>query len=459
MSKTAAIDQKWLSYERIAIGSCLVCPDFFPECLTKVMPRDFHDPDHATVWQLLADYFTALPIDQRDTCELWLGIQPEIDAQNAATKERIDTLLANYVAHYSTGVFANVRHACEMVATYAAQSRYRLEIDRLTRQLDSEAEPETRALIANAIKAVPLPVGAEEIVTTASHAENVIAAVLAGKAASEWVCPTGLAAFDSRNGGGLHPGRLYVVAARPGGGKSAMLLQWIAEACRNGYACAIASLEMLEQDLILRLTSYLSGVFVMDRNHDLYPLTSEEQMRVVAAKEEIQSWKLHMRCGSMTAAQFAGWASDLQQRAGVKVVALDYLQRIGRDQKQPKHEAIGAASKVAKDLSLQGLAVIVASQFNREAVKSERPTEDQLGGSDEVSHDADCVISPWRPEPSAAVGAPVGYCELLTLKGRRAVKGRVPLRWEGKTQSFADTDDPSMMALGGQTRASRENGW
>ena len=451
MKQVAAIDQQWLAYERIALGSCLVCPDFFPEASRKVQARDFHDPDHALCWGWICEYFDSLPMGLRDFPELWLGIQPQIDAQPLATQERINGLLATVTARYSSGVLHNVLHACEAVATYAAQARYRAEVDRLTRQLDSESDLETRAVIANAIRSVPQPVGAAEIVQTATHAENVLASALDGKAASEWVCPTGLACFDARNGGGLHPGRLYVIAARPGGGKSSLLLQWIAEACRNGFPAAVASLEMVEQDLILRFAQYLSGVHLMDRDHNAFPLSPDERMRVELAKEEIQSWPLHMRCGAMSASQFAGWASDLQQRAGVKVVALDYLQRISRDPRQPKHEAIGAASQVAKDLSLQGLAVIVAAQFNREAAKSERPTEDQLGGADQISQDADAIVAPWRPEPDAALGAPVGYAELLTLKGRRTTKGRVAVRWIGKTQSFADSDDPSLMTVGSST--------
>lgn len=448
-------DSKWLCYERIAIGSVLLCPELFADCALKVQPRDFHDVDHAKVWQAMVDYYATLPFDARSDLELWLGIQPEIDSWGKIG-ERVNNLLPMYVAKFSSPVIHNLWHACESVATYAAQHRYQTEVARLSAELDKETNLEARALITNAIRAVPLPVGLEQTVSTASHAENVLAAVLDGKAASPWVCPTNMVAFDTRNGGGLHPGRLYVVAGRPGWGKSAIVVQWIASACRNGFPCALASLEMTEQDLILRIAAYLSGVYVMDRNLDLNPLSYDERLLIEAARDEIKSWPLHLRCGSMTAQQFAGWASDLQQRAGVKVVALDYLQRVSRDHRQPKHEAIAAASQVAKDLSLQGLAVVVAAQLNREAAKSSRPSEDQLGGADQISQDADCLICPWRPEPDAAMDIPHGYAELLTLKGRRTVKGRVAVRWIGQTQCYADSPDPWLMAVAGKKD---DGGW
>lgn len=448
-------DSKWLSYERIAIGSVLLCPELFAECALKVQPRDFHDVDHAKVWQAMVDYYAAVPFEARNDLELWLGIQPEIDSWGK-TGERVNNLLPLYVAKFGSCVLHNVWNACESVATYAAQHRYHAEVSRLTGELEKETNLEARALITNAIRAIPLPVGSVQTVSTASHAENVLASVLDGKAASPWVCPTNMVAFDTRNGGGLHPGRLYVVAGRPGWGKSAIVIQWVAAACRNGCPTALASLEMTEQDLILRIAAYLSGVYVMDRNLHLNPLQTDERMLIEAARDEIKSWPLHLRCGAMTAQQFAGWASDLQQRAGVKVVALDYLQRVSKDPRQPKHEAIAAASQVSKDLSLQGLAVIVAAQLNREAAKSSRPSEDQLGGADQISQDADCLICPWRPEPEQAMGLPHGYAELLTLKGRRTVKGRVAMRWVGATQCYVDSEDPTLMVISAKAG---EPGW
>lgn len=453
-----AIDLQCLAYERIILGTCLIAPDLYPEAAQKVAARDFVDPDHSLVWQMLADYYRELPVTERDDTELWLGIQPVIDGQQAKTAERINLLLSTYVAKWSSPVKHNLWHACDSVATYAAQARYRQEVARLTADLDAESNLETRALIANAIKAIPQPVGATEIVSTASHAENVLTAVLDGKAVSPWVCPTGMRAFDERNGGGMHPGRSYVIAGRPGWGKSALVIQFVASACRNGYPTALASLEMLEPDLILRMAAYLSGVYVMDRNFERNPLQLDERLLIEEAKEEIKSWPLHLRCGSMTAQQLEGWASDLQQRAGVKVVALDYLQRLKRNPRQPVKEGIADASKACKDLSLQGLAVIVAAQLNREAAKSERPSEEQLGGADEIGQDADAVIVPWRPEndQAQAMMLPPGYAELLTLKGRRTVKGRVPIRWVGHTQSYTDTNDPALMQTSGKQK---ESGW
>ena len=455
-SNPTAIDLECLSYERIILGTCLLAPDLYPDAATKVAPRDFVDPDHSLVWQMLADYFAGLPVDQRDDTELWLGIQPKVDGQEAKTAERINGLLATYVARCSSPVKHNLWHACESVATYAAQARYRQAVARLTADLDAESDLPTRAQIANAIRDLPQPVGAVTEPTTADHTDEVFASVLDGKTASAWVCPTGLQVFDERNGGGLHPGRLYVLAGRPGWGKTAMALQWTLAACKQGIPCAFASLEMPETDLILRLAAMLSGVYVMDRNYERWPLSLDERQALEDAQAEIRTWPLHLRCRTTTAQQLIGWASDLQQRAGVKVVVVDYIQILAGQPRQAAFERIGEASRLCKQLALQGLAVIAAAQLNREAEATERPTAATLSGADQIAMDADCVVVPWRPKDNS--GAPEGYAELVTVKGRRTKLGRARMQWIGKTQSFCDSVDDYLMQVSDGSSTARGGG-
>jgi len=457
-AQPTAIDLECLSYEKIIVGTCLLCPEWYADAAQKVQARDFVDPDHSLVWQMLADYFAELPVDKRDDMELWLGIQPKIDSQQERTANRINLLLSQYVKDRSCAVQHNLWHACESVATYAAQARYRQAVARLTAELDAESNLDARAIIANAIRDLPQPVGAVTEATTADHTDDVFASVLDGKSSSAWVCPTGLQAFDERNGGGLHPGRLYVLAGRPGWGKTALALQMIASACRQGFPSAFASLEMPETDLILRLAAYLSGVYVMDRDYARWPLSRDERQALEDAQVEIRKWPLHLRCRTTTAQQLVGWVSDLQQRAGVKVVAVDYLQIIAGQPRQSAYERIGEASRLCKQLALQGLAVVAAAQLNRDAEATERPTAATLSGADQIAMDADCVVVPWRPKDGS--GAPEGYAELVTVKGRRTKLGRARVQWVGKTQSFADSlDDYLMQVSDGSSTARGGSKW
>jgi replicative DNA helicase len=152
-----------------------------------------------------------------------------------------------------------------------------------------------------------------------------------------------------------------------------------------------------------------------------------------------------------------GWASDLQQRLGVRVVAVDYIQILAGQPRQAAFERIGEASRLCKQLALQGLAVIAAAQLNREAEATERPTAATLSGADQIAMDADCVVVPWRPKDGS--GAPEGYAELVTVKGRRTKLGRARVQWVGKTQSFADSVDDYLMQVSDGSSTARGGKW
>ena len=71
---------------------------------------------------------------------------------------------------------------------------------------------------------------------------------------------TGFNKLDLILGGGFRPGALYVLAARPGVGKSAFAVQLTYGIARHGLRVAYASLEMGAAECAGRLLSHDSGV-------------------------------------------------------------------------------------------------------------------------------------------------------------------------------------------------------
>ena len=71
---------------------------------------------------------------------------------------------------------------------------------------------------------------------------------------------TGLSKLDHVLGGGFKKGSLYVLAARPGVGKSALAIQMTYECAKHGLRTSYASLEMTASECAGRLLSNASGV-------------------------------------------------------------------------------------------------------------------------------------------------------------------------------------------------------
>lgn len=71
--------------------------------------------------------------------------------------------------------------------------------------------------------------------------------------------PTGIPAFDNRNGGWSR-GSLITLAANSGGGKSVLALQLAVNMFRAGHKVAYVSMEMSEEEVYERLVSNISGI-------------------------------------------------------------------------------------------------------------------------------------------------------------------------------------------------------
>jgi replicative DNA helicase len=71
---------------------------------------------------------------------------------------------------------------------------------------------------------------------------------------------TSLSSLDWVLGGGLRPGQLWVLAARPGVGKTVFALRLAAHASQLGHRVAFFSMEMSQAEITQRLCCDLASV-------------------------------------------------------------------------------------------------------------------------------------------------------------------------------------------------------
>jgi replicative DNA helicase len=101
--------------------------------------------------------------------------------------------------------------------------------------------------------------------------------------------PTGLPKLDSILGGGFKKGSLYVLAARPGVGKSALAIQMTYECARRGLRASYASLEMTASECSARLLSNVSGV---RKPTGKGLLTAGHKQKLEKQVQAMQSWPI-----------------------------------------------------------------------------------------------------------------------------------------------------------------------
>ncbi len=243
---------------------------------------------------------------------------------------------------------------------------------------------------------------------------------------------------------GLRPGRVMVVAARPGMGKSALAGTICRAVLKQDYACLLFNLEMAKQEILERELAFLAHMNLR-RVMAAKDITVDEMARVIAAKTMIQraQWAVYDDCFSMVEIQRKSLVvAKHLKKEGKKLgcVIIDYLQLIGDVGTEGRQQSVSACSRIAKLLSKQlGCTVILLSQLNRncEYRDDKRPMLSDLRESGAIEQDADTVIFVYRDgvyNPSVSQDD----AELIIRKQRSGPIGTVRVRFNPRTVSFED---------------------
>jgi replicative DNA helicase len=199
----------------------------------------------------------------------------------------------------------------------------------------------------------------------------------------------------------LRPGGLYVLAARPGVGKTSFALsvvQNIAQAL-PGEHILFFSLEVDRIDLVKKLLSSSSNIdFGKIEKGNLSP---EEHQALADAATAMRDQHIDLMDVSDLTVQ--GMRSVvkrhmLQTEQKLRLVVLDYLQLLGASRPDmSEYEKVSEISRTLKILARElRLPIVALSQMSREsergATKPREPRLADLRGSGSVEQDADAVV-------------------------------------------------------------------
>lgn len=198
--------------------------------------------------------------------------------------------------------------------------------------------------------------------------------------------------------GGLRQGGLYVLAARPGAGKTSCALSIVASVAAT-RPCLFYSLEVDRSDLALKLTSARTGI-PFDRL-ERGGLVGAEQEQVDAVIEEARGWNMTVCDLSDVTVQRVRSTVRRQCLAGQPpaLVVVDYLQLLGgSSQDQTEYEKISEITRTLKILAREAkVPVLALSQMSRDSEKGQgneprAPRLSDLRGSGTIEQDADAVL-------------------------------------------------------------------
>ena len=252
--------------------------------------------------------------------------------------------------------------------------------------------------------------------------------------------PTGFVDVDRLLGGGLEPGQLCLIGARPGVGKSALAAAIAAHCAMNGQPALFVSLEMPSEQIVLRLAAAGSHVNLLRARTGR--LTPDEYRRLEASGADLARAPLYLDYSpSITLAQIAARARRLKrEQGGLGVIVVDYLQLMPSEpgsRADSRHLELARLSRGLKVLAGELATPVVAlSQLSRGAVSRERPAMSDLRDSGGLESDADIVALLWRSEQEDS------RAELILAKQRNGPTGAIDLHWDGPCAAFRDAAQP-----------------
>lgn len=236
---------------------------------------------------------------------------------------------------------------------------------------------------------------------------------------------------------GFRPRLLYIFAARPSRGKTALMLN-MAIAASVTHKVGIINTESANQEMGVRILSSHTGIpserlaSGQIQNSDFGRMTHSAGLlseRTVMFYDEPNA----------TLSTVIAKCREMKRKDGCEVIFVDYLQNITYSEKNTERENLGHISSRLKQISrILNIPIVCLAQLRRDSEGS-RPGMSDLLGSGKIEQDADLIGLLWWKHLNKGVDEPPEYEHwLICDKNRDGQTGDIPLHFDNKTVKFTE---------------------
>ena len=253
---------------------------------------------------------------------------------------------------------------------------------------------------------------------------------------------TGLKTVDERLQG-LKEGELYIIAGRPGSGKSTYATNIMLNAAKMGSKCYFLSLEMPRRQLMQRMLACTAGI-TMNSLKNASALHSSAHL-ITTAVHQIKEMSIEIDDNSNVDIEvFANRCRALKRKQGLDIIFADYLQLMGdRTVKDNKRIEVGNITRKLKGLSKElSVPVVLLSQLSRkcEDRNDKRPWNSDLAESGDIEANADVIQFVYRDEYYDEGTPQKGIIEIITRKFRDGEVGTDYAHFVGANNQIKDLE-------------------
>lgn len=245
---------------------------------------------------------------------------------------------------------------------------------------------------------------------------------------------------------GFQPSNLIVIAARPGQGKTAFVIN-VAQhvSLHNKQAVGVFSLEMSKEELVDRLLVSQADIDAWKLKTG--KLSEEDFGKLSTAMGQLAEAPIFIDdTPGITIADIRTKARRLQLEHGLKLLVVDYMQLANAGKKfESRVQEVSYISQNLKNLARElKIPVIGVSQLSRAVEQrggDKRPQLSDLRESGAIEQDADVVMFLYSPEQAEGEYNPQRQVNVLIAKHRNGPVGEKELMFRGDRLRFYNVDN------------------
>lgn len=423
-----------LEAEQSVLGSILLNNECFAQIEGVMAPGDFYVLEHREIYSTVcailgrgmpADVITVYERGQHDMTYLNALVQSVASARHAQR-------------------YAEIVHARSIDRKIICVSE-----EAVGRAFDQTIDTEENLLSAQEALAALAAGGArnepEPIVALMPGHLDLLTARFEGL---DQVVKTGLPDLDALLNGGMRPGQLIVIGARPSMGKTTIGLSIARHVAQyDPLGALVLSMEMSATQIN---DATLAAIGNIDLNHILQPklATPDDWSRISEGAERVSRMRLQIdEQPALRLNDVRRKVLQAKHKFGGKlgVVLVDYIQLMHGDGEN-RAVQIGLIANGLKAIAKQhGLTIIALAQCNREADKKQDGADSMsdLNESGGIEAAADVVALLHREHVRNDAEELRTYGQLRIAKNRIGATGRVNLYFDGSRQFFGSWTGPA----------------
>ena len=449
--------------EQALIGSILINNDIIDEISNIVNHKNFYDPLHSKIYNLIENLHNkgmiANPITLKNSFENDAALSEVGGAEYLVKLTRFSSSVKQSIDYAKIVHEKFVKRELVQISETLSDEAVDETIDKTGENIIQDTEKslfdlaERGTFHQSFLKFNQALDQTIEMATNAMKSDHGIVGV-----------PTGLNDLDERLGG-LHRSDLVIIAGRPSMGKTAL-------ATNIGYyaakkilddnkksSIAFFSLEMSSEQLSTRILSEQSRIKSNDIRRG--KVTEEEFNRLIETSRNIHDLPLYIdETPAITISTLSNRARRIKRLFGLDLIIVDYIQLMTTSSKrydgrvQEISEITQGLKALAKELSVPVLAL---SQLSRavEQRDDKKPQLSDLRESGSIEQDADVVMFVFREEYylerkepklgtiehgewQAKMNEIIGSADIIIGKQRHGPTGNIQVEFEGIYTKFKD---------------------